>query len=121
MDDSDFAHFKSAFREQLGPLLIERAWLSFHDRLSGNFAPHFRQPYTAEARLEDAAVLQKLYPPTPGQPVQELFDHESEGFFPTDLPHSYFHWSIGGSRHHLVEGVMSVPSRTPATTAEPGA
>ncbi len=107
--DPDFERFKNAFRAQIGPLLAGRAWLSFHDRLSGGLAPSLDQPYIAPARLDDADVLRELYPSAPGDTKVELFDHQSEGFFPSGLAHSYFHWQIDRARHHLIEGVMSVP------------
>lgn len=107
--DPEFERFKRAFREQLGPLLAGRAWLSFHDRLSGSLAPNFEQPYTAAARLDDAAVLRELYPSIEGNDHVELFDHQSDGFFPSALAHTYFHWQIDRARHHLIEGVMSSP------------
>jgi len=107
VEDPDFVRFKCAFRERIVPLLAGRAWLSFHDRLSGTLAPQFEQPYTASSRLDDQAVLREFYARAAGSEQQELFDHESEGFFPSDLPHSYFHWQIDRARHHLIEGVLS--------------
>ena len=107
--DQDFERFKSAFREQIVPLLTGRAWLAFHDRLSGSLAPAFEQPYTVPSRLSDRAVLSELYPSIEGSVSRELFDHQSEGFFPSDVPHSYFHWQIERGRYHLIEGVRSDP------------
>jgi hypothetical protein len=109
MREPDFERFKGAFRERIVPLLAGRAWLSFHDRLSGGFAPRFEQPHLAPARLDDAAVLRELYPSAPAEAQVELFDHQSDGFFPRQLPHAYFHWQIDRARHHLIEGVMSDP------------
>jgi len=107
LQDPDFERFKLAFREQIVPLLAGRAWLSFHDRLSGNLAPIFDQPHTVPARLDDRVILSELYPPNPGGAQVELFDHESAGFFAGDQAHSYFHWQIDRARHHLIEGVKS--------------
>ena len=59
--------------------------------------------------MDDQAVLAELYPSVEGAAPQELFDHQSEGFFPSRMPHSYFHWQIDRRRHHLIEGVMSAP------------
>ena len=109
LSDPEFERFKSAFREQVVPLLARRAWLGFHDRLSGNFAPVFAQPYTASSRLHDQAVLRELYSSVEGTATLELFDHQSDGFFPSRIPHSYFHWQIDRTRHHLIEGVISDP------------
>ncbi len=110
VQDPDFERFKTAFRAQIGPLLAGRAWLSFHDRLSGSLAPNFEQPHTTPARLDDRAVLRELYPSAPGTAQVELFDHQSAGFFPRHLAHTYFRWQIERGQHHLIEGVMSVPN-----------
>ena len=105
--EAEFERFKAAFRERLVPLLAGRAWLSFHDRLSGPLAPRFHAPYRAASRLADSAVLSELYPvQEPGAPV-ELFDHHTDGFFPSALPHAYFHWQIDRTHHHLIEAVQS--------------
>ena len=106
VNDADFEHFKAAFRERLGPLLEQRAWLSFHDRLSGALAPACRPPHRATSRLADAAVLRELYSQPPSGQSVELIDHQSHGFFPGDLPHTYFDWAIDRERHHLIEAVM---------------
>jgi hypothetical protein len=107
LPEPEFERFKAAFRERIWPLLKGRSWLAFHDRLSGDLAPSFKTPFLANARLDDAAVLRELYPPGhPGAPV-ELFDHRSDGFFPSQLPHHYFTWQIDRRRYHLIEGVAS--------------
>jgi hypothetical protein len=104
-EEAEFQRFKAAFREQILPSLASRSWLSFHDRLSGPLSPTFSAPFRAPARLDDAAVLRDLYPSDrPGAPV-ELFDHQSDGFFPSSLPHVYFNWQIDRRRYHLIEGV----------------
>jgi len=113
IEDPNFERFKSAFRERITPLLTGRAWLGFHDRLSGTLAPHFEQPYTAPARLDDSAVLRQLYASDRLGIHGELFDHQSDGFFASDQPHTYFDWRIGGARHHLIEAVRSAPESWP--------
>jgi hypothetical protein len=110
LGDADFERFKSGFREQLWPKLVGRAWLSFHDRLSGNLAPTFSGRYRAAQRLDDASVLRELYPQDPRGAAVELFDHRSDGFFPSTLPHTYFSWPIDRTRHHLIEAVASAAS-----------
>ncbi len=110
--ESEFERFKAAFREQLTPLLAGRAWLSFHDRLSGPLSPRFNAPYRASARLDDAAVLRELYPTEEPGAAVELFDHHSGGFFPSTLPHAYFNWQIDRTRYHLIEAVRSSAART---------
>jgi hypothetical protein len=110
LDDPEFGRFKSAFRERVWPRLEGRAWLSFHDRLSGPLAPSFSGRYRASHRLDDASVLRELYPAASGTGAVELFDHRSDGFFPSTLPHSYFDWPIDRVRHHLIEAVCSAPA-----------
>jgi hypothetical protein len=107
LSDTDFDHFKAAFRAELWPLLATRSWLSFHDRLSGKLAPSFSMPLRAPSRLDDAAVLHRLYDANAMTSPVELFDHQSDGFFPSDSPHTYFSWRIDRERYHLIEGVMS--------------
>jgi len=107
LSEADFERFKSAFRERIVPRLAGRAWLSFHDRLSGPLAPRFLAPYRAAARLDDAALLREVYPSDPRGAQVELFDHHSDGFFPSTLPHAYFDWQIDRTRHHLIEAVRS--------------
>lgn len=102
--DDEFERFKAAFRERVTPRLEGRAWLSFHDRLSGRVAPELPEPLEAAKRLSDTEVTE-LYSRAGGR--IELFDHLSDGFFPPELPHRYFGWSIDSTHHHLIEGVMS--------------
>jgi hypothetical protein len=108
LGDADFERFKAAFRERIWPRLEGRAWLSFHDRLSGNLAPTVPGGYRASERLDDARVLSELYPRDPEGGSVELFDHRSEGFFPSTLPHTYFNWPIDRTRRHLIEAVASL-------------
>jgi hypothetical protein len=106
MTDDEFLRFKAAFRTRIVPVLAERAWLSFHDRFSGALAPVFDAPFTAPARLSDAEELRQLYR-AEGVGSRELLDHESDGFFPEQLPHAYLSWRIDRQRSHLIEGVAS--------------
>jgi len=107
MNDQEFLCFKAAFRERLLPALEQRAWLSFHDRFSSALAPAVPAPFTAPARLSDAEVLREFYPSGAATGSAALLDHDSEGFFPNQLPHAYFAWQIGRARSHLIEGVSS--------------
>jgi hypothetical protein len=107
MTEDEAVRFKLAFRERVLPVLEQRAWLSFHDRLSGSLRPAFEAPLTAPSRLTDAEVLRDLYPAPSGVRQSELLDHDSDGFFPDRLPHSYFVWQIERARWHLIEGVAS--------------
>ncbi len=105
LQDGEFFRFKAQFREQIVPLLESRAWLSFHDRLSGVLAPAFSAPFLAACRLSDAEVLSELYRAQSLTLSAELFDHQSDGFFPEQQPHAYFTWQIDRERFHLIEAV----------------
>jgi hypothetical protein len=107
MQDEEHARFKAAFRARIVPLLEQRAWLSFHDRLSGTLAPEFAQPMTLPARLTDAEVLSELYRADSALGSAELLDHGSDDFFPSDRPHTYFSWQIDREHHHLIEALAS--------------
>jgi len=107
MSEEEFPRFTAAFRERVLPALAGRAWLSFHDRLSGAIAPRFAAPFAAPARLSDAELLRVLYGSESAAHSAELLDHGSEGFFPSHLPHTYFAWQIDRESWHLIEGVSS--------------
>jgi hypothetical protein len=107
VSDAAFSQFKAAFRERVLPALDGRAWLSFHDRVSGPLRPNFAAPLASPARLSDEAVLRELYRTDQAGPSAELLDHESDGFFPEQLAHSYFSWQIDRQRYHLIEAVRS--------------
>ncbi len=105
--DSEFSRFKAQFRLEIAPLLERRGWLSFHDRLSGALAPTFSAPFLAAQRLSDAQVLSELYEARALTVNAELFDHQSDGFFSDEHPHSYCTWHIDQRRNHLIEAVSS--------------
>ena len=62
--------------------------------------PHSRAP----RRPRGAA--RAVRPQDRGGAPEELFDHQSDGFFPANEPHAYFSWQIDARRHHLIEGVL---------------
>jgi len=107
--EPDFERFKSAFRERIAPLLASRSWLSFHDRLSGSVPPSIAGCFLSRTRLSDASVLRELYSSEKPGRVVELFDHQSDGLFSSELPHAYFSWQIEAARYHLIEAVASGP------------
>jgi hypothetical protein len=109
LSEADFECFKAGFHERIGPLLLSRSWLSLHDRFSGNLRPSFTGSFLSGSRLSDAKVLSDLYASERLGAVVELFDHQSGGFFPSQLPHAYFSWQIDSARHHLVEAVFAEP------------
>jgi hypothetical protein len=107
VEDEEHSRFKAAFRARIIPQLERRAWLSFHDRLSGALAPEFSQPFAAPARLTDAEVLRELYRADSARASADLLDHGSDDFFPSERPHTYFSWQIDRERYHLIEAVAS--------------
>lgn len=104
LEDSEFDRFKAAFRERIGAQLSSRSWLSIHDRWSGRLEPEFDAPLETAVRLDDTA-LRALYPRRGPSRAVELFDHQSDGFFPNARPHAYFSWQLAPNRFHLIEGV----------------
>lgn len=99
------------WRGRLAPLLEGRSWASFHDRLSGERAPHFEGEsggvVRTAARLSDAEVLQRFYLGALGSESTspELLDHLTDGLLPASLPHAYFKWEIVAGYSYLIEAV----------------
>ena len=77
------------------------------------FKSAFRERNTAKSSSRAGAVLRQLYASDRLGIHGELFDHQSDGFFASDQPHTYFDWRIGGARHHLIEAVRSAPESWP--------
>jgi hypothetical protein len=104
VDETQTERLLGAWRSALGGLLRGRRWASLHDRVSGDVAPVGPLPYRAAERLDDEALLERLYPassPSPGA----LLDHHTEGLFDAALPHTYFSWRLTPSTTHLIEAV----------------
>jgi hypothetical protein len=104
VEDPDWDRFANRFRERLLPELAGRAWLSFHDRVSGGLEPQFTAPLFAPARLADQE-LEALYPEGGVRDRYELTDHLTSELLPAALPHSYFRWTLEPSAYHLIEAV----------------
>ena len=85
--------------------LAGRSWASFHDRLSGKLTPRFEQPYRTSVRLTDDEIISKLYPEP--DTTAELGDHETDGLFPREREHAYFHWSLTRQWVHLIEATRA--------------
>lgn len=85
--------------------LVGRPWASFHDRVSGEYAPSFEQPMTCPYRLKDEEIVSRLYQ-LPDQDVT-LFDHDTAGLFPATNEHAYFHWALTQKVTHLIEATRS--------------
>ena len=103
LKEPEFAKWQSAWTQRIAPLLFGRRWASFHDRVSSSAPPRFSMPYRSARRLSDAELGPSLYSGTAG--TVELYDHLTEGLFPADLPHDYFHWEIEPHSHHVIEAV----------------
>ncbi len=110
---ASFANWK----RQLGELLRDRAWASFHDRLSGDVGPRgVASPESAsdsaflgqsDQELSADELLTRFYP------VHEravLLDHLTGEFFP-GRPRSYFSWQIRPGCFHLVEAICGESQR----------
>lgn len=94
-----------------------RSFASFHDRVSGPLAPNLEGQTVSSRRWSDEEVLHHAYGATHASLVVELEDHHTEGFFPEDLPHSYFGWEIEPGKFHLIEALARV--RSPAPGPQP--
>lgn len=100
----------AVWKNELGRLLKDREWASFHDRLSGSLQLRFSQPYFSTHRMTDPEILRQFYPKPLKARSTELIDHDTEGFFQAEQEHAYFNWKLTRHFHHLIEGVRS-PSR----------
>lgn len=91
----------------LPELLSGRSFASYHDRLSGELAPHVVGGESAV--LTNDQLTERFYSDAslPDGKTLELIDHLTDGIFP-GLPRAYFHWELHPRAHHLIEGVHSV-------------
>ncbi|MDX2053655.1 MAG: hypothetical protein SFV15_14740 [Polyangiaceae bacterium] len=96
-------------RMAVGDAIKGRAWVSFHDRVSGYLRPTFEQPLVCRTRMTDDEVAEHLFEvfdPKPEGPEYALTDHLTHGFFPEALPHTYFSWELLPGAFHVIEGVF---------------
>jgi hypothetical protein len=91
-----------------------RSFASFHDRVSGPLAPNLEGQAVSPRRWSDEEVLNHAYDATDAPLVVELDDHYTDGFFPGDLPHSYFRWEFEPGQFHLIEAVARVRPLVPS-------
>jgi hypothetical protein len=85
-----------------------RAFASFHDRVSGRLRPTFVQPFSSDRRLTDDELVEELYKYSREWEKNRelsLFDHLTDGFFPAELPHTYFTWPLLPGHYHIIEAV----------------
>jgi hypothetical protein len=107
VDEAEQGAAFDAIRSAVRAALPGRSWASFHDRVSGLLEPSIATA-RADARWSDAEVLRHAYGAGDGPSLVELTDHGTQGFFPADLPHSYFRWHFEPSYFHLIEAVAAV-------------
>jgi hypothetical protein len=98
----------AAIRAAVAEATTSRSWASFHDRVSGSIEPELEQGVRTDARLTDAEVITRFYPPLAGtRPSSSgraaLLDHMTEGLFPSARPHAYFSWPLLPGVAHLIE------------------
>lgn len=94
-----------ALKQQVRAALVGRSWASYHDRVSGPIAPQI-QAVTVPGRWSDAEVITHAYDAASTTTRVELVDHQTQGYFPEDLPHAYFSWPLQRGAFHLIEAVM---------------
>lgn len=100
----------SRVRTTVQQALVGRSWASFHDRVSGLLRPTFDGVVISDSRLSDDEVIASAYESSAAKAKlgdNELLDHLTEGFFPSELPHAYFVWELSPGLFHLIEGVCS--------------
>ena len=94
-----------AFREQIVPLLLERAWLG--SAPCAELRPTAHGAVTLGRPNRVASARSELDSQSRGRALRS----PERRFFPTELPHGYLHSQIHRARHHLIEGVMAAPAR----------
>ncbi len=97
-----------AIRAAVAEATASRSWASFHDRVSGTVEPALEQGVRSAARLSDAEVTARFYPPLEDVGPRsvgrtELLDHLTAGLFPSERPHAYFSWPLLPGVFHLIE------------------
>ena len=103
----------TAIRAVIGRVTASRSWASFHDRVSGVFAPEVAPIVHTAARLDDSAIVRRFYPmladrASASGECDELLDHLTAGHFPPDRPHAYFSWPLMPGVFHLIEATRGV-------------
>ncbi|HET9958894.1 MAG TPA: hypothetical protein VFQ61_30590 [Polyangiaceae bacterium] len=116
--DVESAPRLTRIREVIRSAVRDRSFASFHDRVSGPIPPAFEPPMHGPSRLSDAEVID-LYDDSALSEQTPLLDHFTGGFFPPDLPHSYFVWQLEPGIYHLIEAVSRTLGAGAATGAKP--
>lgn len=107
LSDGDLA----SFRAELGILLRDRSWASFHDRLSGTLEPRIQDGSVFPARPSESELIERFFRASvrggEAPSALELLDHGTEQFFPAEMERRYFSWEIDPGQFHLIEGVCA--------------
>jgi hypothetical protein len=94
----------AAWKRDLAGVLADRAWATFHDRLSGPVAPQVTVESVA-GPLTDEELVDRFYTGERGRRV-ELETHGTADLFPA-LPRRYLSWEITPGWFHLIEAIHS--------------
>ena len=103
----------TAIRAVIARVTASRSWASFHDRVSGAYAPEVDPVIHTPSRLDDNAVVRRFYPLLADRAREtgecdELLDHLTAGYFPPNRPHAYFSWQLMPGVFHLIEATCGV-------------
>jgi hypothetical protein len=105
LDEEEPGPELAAVEQAVRAALVGRSWASFHDRVSGPVPPGISGMVRAERRWSDDEVLKHAYQLGEGPPLVELNEHFTAGFFPENVPHTYFRWDVEPGSFHLIEAV----------------
>jgi hypothetical protein len=105
LSDEEQERFRDAFRERIAARLTTRAWASFHDRWSLDWAANTAEPAPLcfAARPSENELGQGLFGAA-GPPVTVL-DHGTGELFPAELPRRYLSWRVTPRALHVVEAL----------------
>ncbi len=91
-------------KKSLSVITKNRAWLSFHDRLSGFVKPRIQGTNNVKGELPSNKDLLNRFYTGEEYANRELNDHETEHLFQLCKERYYFTWQISPGYYHLIEG-----------------
>lgn len=105
LPDEEQERFREAFRERIVSRLMTRAWASFHDRWSLDWAANAADPAPLRfaARPSENELGQGLF--GAAGPSVTVLDHGTAELFPAELPRRYLSWRITPRALHVVEAL----------------
>jgi hypothetical protein len=116
LEPGEYDRFQRSWTASLFPQLEHTPWASFHDRVSGDAAPH--ETLEHYRRRLDNTEISTLYEKDPSRDVIELNDHCSQELLPLGYDYRYLHWPLTSTKHHLIECVFGGPcERMPEPSA----